>query len=164
VASRVGIKLPSITLAASDNTKINLATVNGRLVVFCYPFTGRPNYPNPPNWDDIPSAHGSTPQALAFSSLYHEFETLQVKVFGLSFLSTEWQTDFASFHNLPFLLLSDETKFFSRSLNLDTFQAGAKDYLTRCSFIIENGSITHEFFPIPHPARNAEDVLAKLKK
>jgi peroxiredoxin len=164
VASRVGIKLPSVTLAASDNTKINLATVKGRLVIFCYPFTGRTNYPNPPKWDEIPGAHGSSPQALAFSSLYHEFETLQVKVFGLSFLSPEWQTDFATRHNLPFLLLSDEAQIFSRSLKLDTFQTGGQDYLSRISFIIENGVIIHEVFPILHPERNAEDVLAILKK
>ena len=47
----------------------NPARIQGPAVIFCYPFTGRPGYPNPPNWDHITGAHGSTPQAIAYSEL-----------------------------------------------------------------------------------------------
>ena len=53
-------------------------------IVYCYPWTGRPGLPNPPGWDDIPGAHGSTPQAEGFRDLYAGFQQVDAAVFGLS--------------------------------------------------------------------------------
>jgi peroxiredoxin len=164
VASLVGSQLPDVELQATDGSSVNLGKLSGTSIVFCYPFTGRPGHPNPPGWDDIPSAHGSTPQVLAFSTLYHDFETFHVKVFGLSFLSPEWQKDFATRHALPFLLLSDETQLFSNALQLERFIAGSQTFLTRRSMIIDNGIIKHDVFPVVQAKQNAEDTLAVLRK
>lgn len=163
MASLLGSQLPDVGLQATDGSSVNLGKLSGTSIVFCYPFTGRPDHPNPPGWDDIPGAHGSTPQVLAFSMLYRNFETLHVKVFGLSFLSPEWQKDFAARHALPFLLLSDETQRFSNALQLERFIAGSQTYLTRRSMIIENGTIKHDVFPVLHPEQNAADTFALLK-
>ena len=141
---------------------VNLAMVSGRVVVVVYPFTGRPGFPNPPDWDNIPGAHGSTPQCLAFSAAYEEFAKRDVKLFGLSFQDKEWQQDFVARNNLAFPLLSDEHQEFAKSLGLDTFKAGEKDYLCRRALICRNGSVTHDVFPVAMPENNAADVLALL--
>ena len=52
-----------LELEATSGAPVNPARIIGPAVIFCYPFTGRPGYPNPPNWDHIKGAHGSTPQA-----------------------------------------------------------------------------------------------------
>jgi peroxiredoxin len=164
VASLVGAHLPDMELQAHDGSWVNLARITGTTVLFCYPFTGRPGHPNPPDWDNIPGAHGSTPQILAFSKLYSEFEKFHVKVFGLSFMSTEWQNDFAARNELAYPLLSDENQEFSKALRLETFTAGTTKYLSRRSMIIENGTIHHDMFPVTRPEEDASSILAVLKR
>jgi peroxiredoxin len=164
VASRVGIALPALKLRATDGSDVDLSVVQGRVVVFCYPYTGRANHANPEGWDHIPGAHGSTPQALAFSKRYAEFAILHVKIFGLSFLSPEWQKDFLNTNGLPFSLLSDEHRRFSDALELDTFQAGDVDYITRRSFIANDGVITHDIYPVISPEHNAAEILELLRR
>jgi peroxiredoxin len=163
VASLVGTRLPDVDLPASNGSSVNLARLTGTTVVFFYPYTGRPDHPNPPGWDDIPGAHGSTPQALAFSKLYSEFLRLDVKVFGLSFQPREWQSDFVTRNALPFQLLSDEARAFSNALRLETFSAGNHDYLARRGLIIENGTIRHDMFPVTSPERHAAEMLILLE-
>ena len=48
---------------------VNLARRPGRAIVFVYPWTGRAGVANPPDWDDIPGAHGSTPETEGFPAL-----------------------------------------------------------------------------------------------
>jgi peroxiredoxin len=122
-----------------------------------------PGIPDPEGWDNIPGAHGSTPQALAFSYRYGVFLRQNVKVFGLSLQGTEWQFEFVQRTQLVFPLLSDVTAEFSKKLALETFQAGEKDYLVRRTFIVEGGLITHDFYPVDKPAANADDVLKVLQ-
>jgi peroxiredoxin len=155
--------MPDVLLPSTAGAPVNLSMLKGRAVVFCYPFTGRPGHPDPQGWDDIPGAHGSTPQALAFSKLYGEFRNLGAKILGLSFLSTEWQQDFAARNQLPFPLLSDEQRDFANSLGLTAFKAGEQDYLTRRTFIIKDGVIILDVFPVSNPEENAPDVLRLLK-
>jgi peroxiredoxin len=164
VASLVGVKLPEVALTATNGEQINLSKLPGRLVLFIYPYTGVPGIPDPEGWDDIPGAHGSTPQALAFSYRYAEFEKLDVKVFGLSLQRSEWQSEFVQRTQLALPLLSDEKATFCKALGLETFQAGRENYLVRRAFIVEHGIITHDFYPVIKPATNADDVLKVLQK
>jgi peroxiredoxin len=163
VVSLVGTKLPDIGLLSTSGDVINLAAAGGKSVLVIYPYTGVPGVPDPEGWDDIPGAHGSTPQALAFSYRYQEFVTLDVKVFGLSFQDTIWQKEFVARNQLAFPLLSDSEGLFAKALSLETFSAGAKKFLTRRTFIIENGLITYDFYPVPKPEANADEVLQVLK-
>jgi peroxiredoxin len=158
-----GRALPRIDLMATTGEYISLDVLPGKSVLFIYPYTGVPGVPDPEGWDHIPGAHGSTPQALAFSYRYQEFVTLDVKVFGLSFQDTIWQQEFVARNKLAFPLLSDFEGRFATALSLEAFSAGAKNFLTRRTFIIENGIITHDFYPVPKPAANADDVLQVLK-
>lgn len=52
------LEVPSLGLAATEGSFINIATQQGLTVVFCYPMTGRPGVPLPQGWDDIPGARG----------------------------------------------------------------------------------------------------------
>ena len=159
----MGRKLPDLELPATDGRLINPSRLAGTSVFFCYPFTGRPNYPNPPNWDNIPGAHGSTPQALAFSMHYKDFERLDVKVFGLSFQDAAWQKEFVTRTSLLVPLLSDHEKLFSLALALPTFKAGAVDYLKRITLISQNGVIAHLRYPIDVPENEAAETLRLIK-
>jgi peroxiredoxin len=131
-------------------------------VIFCYPFTGRPGYDNPPNWDHIPGAHGSTPQALGYSESYGQFRRLGVKLFGLSMLPVEWQQEFVTRNTLSFRLLSDSTRAFQSRLGLPMFETGGQLYLQRITFILNDGAISAVRFPVSEPERDAADVLAAL--
>jgi peroxiredoxin len=158
-----GRHVPLVELASTHGDTVNLATLAGTSVIAIYPFTGRPGFPNPPGWDDIPGAHGSTPQLLGFSEAYEEFKTLNVKIFGLSSMTPEWQKDFAARNALPFALLSDEQQLFAHALHLATFKAGEVSYLTRRALIIRDGVVIHDIFPVTVPEENAAQVLKVLR-
>lgn len=159
----VGRKLPSVDIEATSGSPVNPAKLAGPAVIFCYPFTGRPGHPDPVNWDQIPGAHGSTPQALAYSTAYGHFRRLGVKLFGLSLLTTEWQRDFVARNGLTFRLLSDANRNFSSRLGLPLFETGGAVYLQRLTFILHDGNITALRYPVPEPERDAKDVLGMLQ-
>jgi peroxiredoxin len=146
----IGKAIPDVELPATISDTVNIAANKGWSVVFVYPYTGRTGIADPPNWDHIKGAHGSTPQALAFSEIYPDFSKLNIKVFGLSLCTAEWQNEFAQRNNLPFPLLSDVSGKFSSALGLDRFQTGGRDFLTRVSLIIKDAKIAHAYFPDPH--------------
>ncbi len=159
----VGRRMPNVDLEATSGSPVNLSKLLGPAVVFCYPYTGRPGHPDPLNWDHIPGAHGSTPQALAYSEAYGHFRRLGVKLFGLSLLSTEWQRDFVARNNLTFRLLSDESRNFSSRLGLPLFDTGGKVYVQRITFIIHDGTIQAVRYPVTEPEHDAADILAMMQ-
>src|SRR2546430_8332826 len=116
-----GLALPDIALPSSRGGAVNLSTRKGSAVVFIYPWTGRPGVANPPGWDDIPGAHGSTPQAEGFRDLHAGFSQVGAAVFGLSTQSTAYQGEMAVRLGLPFEIVSDEAFALQRALSLPTF-------------------------------------------
>ena len=158
----VGRRMPNVELEATSGSPVNPSKIISAAVMFCYPYTGRPGYADPPNWDHIPGAHGSTPQALAYSEAYGHFRRLGVKLFGLSLLTTEWQKEFVARNGLTFRLLSDHDMAFQSRLGLPMFETGGELYLQRLTFILHDGIISSVRFPIPEPERDAAEVLAAL--
>src|SRR5262245_8541149 len=79
-----GLGLPSVRLPSTAGRVIDLSSLQGRTVVYCYPMTGRPGVPLPDGWDAIPGARGCTPQSRAFRDHYAELRALDTQVFGLS--------------------------------------------------------------------------------
>ncbi len=156
----IGSHLPQITLPSTDGFP---HTLKQRSVIFFYPYTGKPGQADPEGWHTIPGAHGSTPQALAFSEAFEEFARFNVAIFGISFQSREWQLEFVNRNNLRFPLLSDADRKLSSALGLETFRAGTQDYLVRRTIIAADGVITHDFYPVPVPAQNAANVLKALQ-
>ncbi len=161
----MGAKLPSVPLAATDGRTVDLAALPGGSVVYAYPRTGRPGIPNPEGWDMIPGARGCSPQSCAFRDHFAELQALGAShVFGLSTQDTNYQAEAAERLHLPFPLLSDEAEALTKALALPTFEASGMTLLKRFTLIIDDGTITHVFYPVFPPDRNAADVVAWLSQ
>lgn len=159
-----GLRLPSVPLAATDGTIIDLASLSGRTVVYAYPRTGRPGEPNPEGWDTIPGARGCTPQTCAFRDHFTELQSLGVThLFGISTQDTTYQREAAERLHLPFPILSDESLIFTRALNLPTFGVHGMTLLKRLTLVIRDAVIEHVVYPVFPPDQNATDVIAWLR-
>jgi len=157
-----GMRLPSVSLMSTAGDLVDLSTLRGTTVVYCYPLTGRPDRDLPPGWDDIPGARGCTPQSCAFRDHHAELKELGARVFGLSTQDTDYQREAAARLHLPFSLLSDEKLEFARALGLPTFEAEGMTLIKRLTLVIERGEIKHVFYPVFPPGRNAEEVVGWL--
>lgn len=158
-----GVNLPPVSLPATSGESINLSTCHGRTVVYVYPRTGRPGVPNPDGWDMIPGARGCSPQSCAFRDHFAELRRLGInQLYGLSTQDTAYQREAVKRLHLPFPLLSDERLEFACALDLPTFEAAGKTLLKRCTLVVDNGLVTHLFYPVFPPDRNASDVIAWL--
>ena len=158
-----GLHIPSTSLPATDGNLINLSDINSKYaVVYCYPMTSRPGIPPPANWDDILGARGCTPQSCAFRDLYQEFENYNATVFGLSVQSTEYQQEAVKRLHLPFVLLSDESMEFTRTLQLPTFTTDGMELMKRLTLVIQDGVIQKVFYPVFPSDQNAAEVLEWL--
>jgi len=157
-----GRRIPELSLPATTGGAVNLARRPGRSIVYCYPWTGRPGLANPPGWDDIPGAHGSTPQTEGFRDLYDGFRQVGAEVFGLSTQATAYQREMAERLQVPFALLSDEAFLLQRALSLPTFVSGGVTYLKRITLAIKGGVIERVYYPVHPPAAHAREVCAWL--
>lgn len=156
---RPGTALPHVILRATDGGDVSLAKLQGRSVIVIYPWTGRPGHPNPANWDDIPGAHGSTPELEGFRDHHAEFMRLGVHVFGLSRQTTDYQREMVARLRLPFRILSDAEGRFAASLRLPSFATGGEIYLERLTLVVSDGIIESVMYPVNDPARHAADLL-----
>lgn len=157
-----GLALPCISLPATTGADICLADVSGTGVLIVYPWTGRPGHANPPNWDDIQGAHGSTPELEGFRDLAAEFAALSVGLFGLSGQTTDWQREMTARLTIPFPILSDAERRFASALALPSFAAGGEIYLKRLTLVFSVGKVGRVFFPVTTPAAHAGEVLRCL--
>jgi peroxiredoxin len=162
-AHLAGLPMPSIPLAATDGTTVDLSSLPGLVVVYAYPRTGVPGIDNPPGWDMIPGARGCTPQSCAFREHFAELQALGVsRLFGLSTQDTAYQREAATRLHLPFAILSDEKLQLTQALRLPTFQTSGMTLLKRLTLAILDGKIIHVFYPVFPPDQNAGEALAWL--
>lgn len=157
-----GLRMPDVSLPSTLGADVNVAQLDGTAVLFVYPWTGRLGLPNPPKWDDIPGAHGSTPEAEGFRDLAPEFGALGVRVFGVSGQDTEHQREFAKRIGLPFPLLSDAEGEFGDALRLPRFETGGLTYLKRLTLVLREGVIQRTIYPVHPPHTHASEVLGLL--
>jgi peroxiredoxin len=160
----VGMRVPDITLRATSGRDVEISDLaRGKLVLFAYPRTGRPDEPAPPGWDLIPGARGCTPQACAFRDLHAEFRALGYAVRGLSSNSPAHQREFVERMHVPFDLWSDEALRLTRAMRLPTFEHAGATLLKRLALVAEDGVVRKAFYPVFPPDRNAETVLSWLR-
>lgn len=163
-----GMRLADIPLPATTGAIISPGALKGRVVLYAYPMTGRPDRPLPENWDAIPGARGCTPQSCAFRDHLGELEAAGIDaVFGLSTQRTAYQLEAAKRLHLPFPLLSDANLAFQQAMGLPTMVVpveGEKDILLkRLTLIARDGVIEKIFYPVFPPNENASEVLAYLR-
>jgi peroxiredoxin/ribosomal protein S18 acetylase RimI-like enzyme len=158
----IGQSLPVLPLAATTGAHIDVSALPGRVVLFVYPYTGQSGVADPPGWDDIAGAHGSTPQAIGFRDQHAAFAALGVQVFGLSGQDSDWQREAVSRLSLPFPLLNDDRFEFADALALPTFMAGDRRFHRRLTLILNDGRVERCLYPVDDPAGHAADVLGLL--
>jgi peroxiredoxin (alkyl hydroperoxide reductase subunit C) len=160
-----GMIVPPVTLRATNDPSVTLSALEGRTVVFGYPRTGEPGKIGlVDDWDMIPGARGCTPQTCAFRDLFADLKAAgAAQVFGLSAQSNDYQTEMASRLHLPFPVLSDEALQLTRALNLPTMSVAGLTLIKRLALVVDDARITHVFYPVFPPDRNAGDVLDWLK-
>ncbi|HEY1245493.1 MAG TPA: peroxiredoxin [Hyphomicrobiaceae bacterium] len=161
-----GMEAPDVALAATDGTRVSLARVPGRVVVFAYPRTGVPGQISPvADWDTIPGARGCTPHACSFRDLHKDLAAAgAARVFGLSTQDTAYQREAAGRLHLPFPLLSDEKLVLAKALRLPLMHVAGMALIKRLALVIDDGRIAKVFYPVFPPDRNAGDVLDWLRQ
>jgi len=160
-----GAVLPPVALEATDGSRVTLAAQRGRVVVFAYPRTGQPGKASMvDDWDMIPGARGCTPQTCAFRDLHVELKAAGAgAVFGLSTQNSAYQREMVERLHVPFPVLSDDKLALTNALRLPTMDVAGQTLIKRLAMIVDDARITHVFYPVFPPDRNAGDVLAWLK-
>lgn len=158
----LGMLLPSVVLSSTSGEPVDLSSLPGRTVVYCYPRTGRPDEDLPRGWDGIPGARGCTPQSCTFRDHHAELRNLGARVFGLSTQDTEYQREVIERLRLPFELLSDESLALARALGLPTFEVEGMSLVKRLTLVIYEGCIERVFYPVFPPDKNAGEVIEWL--
>jgi peroxiredoxin len=156
-----GMELPDLALPSTEGGEVNLREL-GAAVVYLYPWTGRPGVADPPGWDDIAGAHGSTPETAGFRDHYAGFQAWGVEVLGVSTQDTAHQRELGARLGLPFALLSDEGFRLQEALSLPTFLAGGRQYLARLTLYVRDRRIARVFYPVHPPETHAAEVLGWL--
>ena len=154
-----GLEMPDLELPADDTSTVNLARLQGRHLVLCYTWTGGPGLENPPNWDEIAGAHGSTAQLEGFRNLAAAFATIEVGLIGVSTQPSEQQVAFAARVGLPFRLVSDQSLALARALRLPTFETGGVTYLKRLTLVVRDGRLEHVVYPVHPPDGHAREMV-----
>ena len=148
----VGMKAPEFTLLDKNGNMVSLSDFFGKKVVLYF-------YPK----DNTP---GCTRQACAFALRNKEIENKNAVVIGISKDSVNSHLNFATKHNLPFVLLSDS--------DLSAIQAYGvwqekKLYgkvsmgVVRTTFLIDEQGIIQAVMPKVKPDTNADEILALLE-
>ena len=159
-----GRRLPDLALPATTGSPVNLSRLVGRTVVYVYPRTGRPGQSLPTGWDGIPGARGCTPQSCSFRDHFAELKQLGVaQIFGLSTQDIEYQKEVAERLHLPFAILSDAELKLTQGLRLPTFLVDGMTLIKRMAWVIDNGAITHVFYPVFPPDQSAAQVIDWLQ-
>ncbi len=157
-----GMRLPPVALPSTSGEPVDLSSLPGKTVVYCYPRTGRPDENLPRGWDEIPGARGCTPQSCAFRDHHAELRTLGARVFGLSTQDTGYQREAVERLRLPFELLSDGGLVFAKGLDLPTFEVEGMSLIKRLTLIIDNGRSEKVFYPVFPPGENAGEIVEWL--
>jgi len=157
------MRLPSVALPSTAGHSVDLAAVQGTMIVYVYPHMGRPDTPTPKEWDRIPGARGCTPEACAFRDHHAELRALGAQVYGVSTDAPKGQREATERLHLPFELLSDADRSWSKPLRLPTFEFRGQVFLNRLTLVVGDGLVKQVFYPVFPPDRHPEVVIAFLQ-
>jgi peroxiredoxin len=159
----IGLNFPDAVLASTSGDGINLSEVKGKVVVFCYPMTGRPGIALPDGWDEIPGARGCTPQNCSFRDNTAEIRAHGTEIFGLSTQESAYHKEMAERLHLPFPVLSDNRLEFASALKLPRFSVDGMDLLKRVTMIAEDGIVKAVHYPVFPSNEDPAWVLHQLQ-
>jgi len=156
--------IPPISLPNQDGNLLRLNRFDTfRIVLYCYPMTGRPDRPLPNNWDSIPGARGCTPQTCSFRDNYDEIVSLNAIPIGVSTQPVDDLKEMVTRLGVTYDVGSDISLTFAKKLDLPTFIIDDKVFLKRTTLIIEKSVIKKIFYPIFPPNKHVNEVMKWLK-
>ncbi|GAB3053950.1 redoxin family protein [Sediminivirga luteola] len=163
-AHLVGMPLPAVALPSTDGGSISLNELgNGRVLIYVFPTTGSPEHDMPEGWDSIPGARGCSPHNCDMRNHYADLVRSGVRhVFGLSSQRAEYQQALVRALRLPYPLLTDESLVLAADPGLPVFTAGTLTVYRRLALVVDEGVISHVFYPVFPPDGHARVVLEWL--
>ena len=147
----VGMKAPEFTLLDKNGNMVSLSDFLGKKVVLYF-------YPK----DNTP---GCTRQACAFALKNKEIENKNAVVIGISKDSVNSHLNFATKHNLPFVLLSDSDLSAIQAYGVwqeKKLYGKASMGVVRTTFLIDEQGNIQAVMPKVKPDTNADEILALL--
>ena len=148
----VGMKAPNFTLPDKNGSMVSLSDFLGKKVVLYF-------YPK----DNTP---GCTRQACAFALKNKEIENKNAVVIGISKDSVNSHLNFATKHNLPFVLLSDSDLSAIQSYGVwqeKKLYGKVSMGVVRTTFLIDEQGNIQAIMPKVKPDTNADEILALLE-
>ena len=148
----VGMKAPQFTLPDKNGNMVSLSDFLGKKVVLYF-------YPK----DNTP---GCTRQACAFALKNKEIENKNAVVIGISKDSVNSHLNFATKHNLPFVLLSDSDLSVIQAYGVwqEKKLCGKVSMgVVRTTFLIDEQGNIQAVMPKVKPDTNADEILALLE-
>ena len=149
----VGMKAPQFTLPDKNGNMVSLSDFLGKKVVLYF-------YPK----DNTP---GCTRQACAFALKNKEIENKNAVVIGISKDSVNSHLNFATKHNLPFVLLSDSDLSAIQAYGVwqeKKLYGKASMGVVRTTFLIDEQGNIQAVMPKVKPDTNADEILALLEE
>lgn len=152
--------IPDILLPTQNGNLLRLNRIDTfRLVIFCYPMTGRPDRSLPNYWDLIPGASGCTILNCLLRDNYDNFIIKNSLPIGISTQSILDIKEMTVRLRIPYDVLSDQELIFASSIKLPTFSIENKKFLKRVTMIIEKSVVKKVFYPILSPKQHIVEVL-----
>jgi peroxiredoxin Q/BCP len=149
----VGTLAPDFTLPDQDGKPHTLSQYRGQYVLLYF-------YPK----DDTP---GCTKEACAIRDEFPHFESLNVRVLGISVDSVKSHKKFAEKFHLPFTLLADEHKKVVHHFGVwgeKRFIGQEYEGTFRTSFLIDPTGSIEKIYVDVKPSTHAEEVLKDLRE
>ena len=149
----VGMKAPQFTLPDKNGNMVSLSDFLGKKVVLYF-------YPK----DNTP---GCTRQACAFALRNKEIENKNAVVIGISKDSVNSHLNFATKHNLPFVLLSDSDLSVIQAYGVwqeKKLYGKVNMGVVRTTFLIDEQGNVQAIMPKVKPDTNADEILALLEE
>jgi peroxiredoxin len=160
-----GLAVPAVKLRSTKDRWVDLSAPSpSRLVVYCYPRTGRPGQAISKSWDDIPGARGCTPETCAFRDHHKDLQKLGAEVYGFSTQDTDYQKEMVERLKVPFEVLSDADFAFVRALRLPTFDFEGVTLVKRLTLVISRQHIEKVFYPVFPTDKHATEVMDWLRE
>ena len=149
---KIGEKIKNFKLKDFTGTEHNLYDYMGqKIIIYFYPKDNTP---------------GCSTQACNYRDRFEDFEKLNVKLIAISRDSINSHKKFIEKYNLPFLILSDESKEICEYFDVlkEKSMFGKKYFgIVRSTFILdENCILTHEFRNVSYKD-DTDNILNILK-
>ncbi|MBR2988675.1 MAG: thioredoxin-dependent thiol peroxidase [Clostridia bacterium] len=147
----VGMKAPQFSLPDKNGNMVTLADFLGKKVVLYF-------YPK----DNTP---GCTKQACAFALRNTEIESKNAVVIGVSKDSVNSHLNFATKHNLPFVLLADTELAVIKAYGVwqeKKLYGKVSMGVVRTTYLIDENGYIQAVMPKAKPDTNADEIFAML--